>query len=366
MANGLEVVVARRASAPVVAVTLAARGGTSDAEPLGAANLAAFAGVRDGRHGLVETVGMSEYQWSDPAQLCRLRGCERKPVERARPAVRRRRFEPGRCWNRLGGRGLRSSARRAAVRAAFGARRPADAGGRVQGDAAGEDGFSRGRLPGGSGDANAWFERTWTPANSVLTIVGDVDPDVALLEAQSWMGWVGACREWLRLRPCPHRVRPPRPCHSSGWSGQTPSKPPCDSRASFRSRRAADFAAVHAPSPSGCRCGSIRHPARARRNVRIWKSGHGLAWPGATAAPRAPSRSEVLARVSALDAKGRGCARKGAPRSRRAGPTALARRRGVGLPVLPVVGLKLAPLRSSASPGCRRTPSSAIRPPWRH
>src|SRR5262249_25744396 len=42
----------------------------------------------------------------------------------------------------------------------------------------------------GPGDANAWLERTWTPANSVLTIVGDVDPDVALLEAQSWMaGW---------------------------------------------------------------------------------------------------------------------------------------------------------------------------------
>src|SRR5262249_45267130 len=67
LSNGLEVGVARRASGPVVAVTLAARGGSSDADPLGAANLASFAGVRDGRHGLVETVGMSEFQWSDPA-----------------------------------------------------------------------------------------------------------------------------------------------------------------------------------------------------------------------------------------------------------------------------------------------------------
>src|SRR5262249_46399579 len=60
--NGLEVVVARRASGPVVAATLASRGGEADAEPLGAATMADFAGVRDGRHGLVQTVGMREYQ----------------------------------------------------------------------------------------------------------------------------------------------------------------------------------------------------------------------------------------------------------------------------------------------------------------
>jgi len=40
----------------------------------------------------------------------------------------------------------------------------------------------------GPGAANAWMERTWTPSNSVLTIVGDVDPDAAQAEALQWLG----------------------------------------------------------------------------------------------------------------------------------------------------------------------------------
>jgi predicted Zn-dependent peptidase len=40
----------------------------------------------------------------------------------------------------------------------------------------------------GPGDANAWMQRTWTPKNSVLTIVGDVDLTAATALAASWLG----------------------------------------------------------------------------------------------------------------------------------------------------------------------------------
>jgi zinc protease len=189
LANGLEVVVARRASGPVVAVTLAARGGSADADPLGAANLAAFAGVRDGRHGLVDTVGMSEYQWSDPATsydayegasgnlsnaLARLFDVvDSSRVGAGTDAVVatyvRKRSE--RMFE------LPSAKAARQIRAAV-----------FKGTPLGRTASPQDIAGVGPGDANAWADRTWTPANSVLTIVGDVDPDVALLEAQSWMG----------------------------------------------------------------------------------------------------------------------------------------------------------------------------------
>jgi predicted Zn-dependent peptidase len=200
--NGLEVVVARRASGPVVAVTLAARGGDADAEPLGAADLADYAGVRDGRHGLVQSVGMREYQWSGAStSYLAYRGASgnlSNALGRMFDVVDSSRVGSGTdavvaLWNRQRAERLFAlPAQRAArqLRAALYAGTP----------------LARTPSPAdvakvGTGDANGWIERTWAPANSVLTIVGDVDPDFAVAAAGSFLG--GWKRKAPALPPVP-------------------------------------------------------------------------------------------------------------------------------------------------------------------
>src|SRR5262249_585718 len=63
--NGLEVVLARRPAAPVVAVTLASRGGRSDAEPLGAAERSDPAFVRSDWNWFGAALGVSGSRWID-------------------------------------------------------------------------------------------------------------------------------------------------------------------------------------------------------------------------------------------------------------------------------------------------------------
>jgi len=210
--NGLEVVVARRASGPVVAVTLAARGGEADAEPLGAAELAAYAGVRDGRHGLVQTVGMREYQWSGAStSYLAYQGASgnlTNALGRMFDVVDTSRVGTGTdavlaLWNRQRAeRIFNLPAERAArqLRAALHAGTP----------------LARTPSPAdvakvGPGDANGWLERTWTPANSVLTIVGDVDPDFAIAAAGSFLG------DWKRKAPA---LLPPQT-----GAGRSPDQP---------------------------------------------------------------------------------------------------------------------------------------------
>lgn len=187
--NGLEVVVARRASGPVVAVTLAARGGESDAEPLGAANLAYFAGVRDGRHGLVGSVGMREYQWSDAATsyISYEGGSGNLPNALGRLFDVADSSRVGTGTDAVVDLWVRQRSQRIfdlpSERAARQLRAALYGGTPLARSPSPQD---VGKV--GPGDANAWMQRTWTPANSVLTIVGDVQLDAAAREAASWMG----------------------------------------------------------------------------------------------------------------------------------------------------------------------------------
>ncbi|MGZ6076384.1 MAG: insulinase family protein, partial [Myxococcaceae bacterium] len=58
--NGLEVVLARRPTAPVFTATFLARGGTADGEPLGAVTFARYASPVDSSHGHPELFGISD------------------------------------------------------------------------------------------------------------------------------------------------------------------------------------------------------------------------------------------------------------------------------------------------------------------
>jgi zinc protease len=189
--SGLEVVLAARASAPVVAVTLVSRGGRTDAEPLGAAELAQISAyVHDTRDAFGGSIGVLSSRWIE-------RGSRVFQFEAANGNLENALAMMARTAESLYGVGApntgyrfwykeraiklfalpREKAEREIRQAVYGTSTLA----RVADPAELE------RIGGGW---TAWSERTLVPKNSVLVVSGDMDPVQAEAAVQRQLaGW---------------------------------------------------------------------------------------------------------------------------------------------------------------------------------
>ena len=199
--NGLEVVLARRAAAPVMAVTLASRGGRSDAEPLGAADLSDLAYVRSDWNWFGSALGVSGARWSDDStHVMQYQGADGNlanalamlkeavnsltvSVQFYDPyGVRARLFE---LPHRRDGRALQEAIHHGTLLA----RTASPAQVAKLSDSA----------------AKAWLDHTITPQNSVLAITGDFDPTLAEQAVREWL------RDWKANAPLPPPLAFPVP-----------------------------------------------------------------------------------------------------------------------------------------------------------
>jgi zinc protease len=201
LSNGLEVVLAQRPAAPIVAMTLVSRGGRSDAEPLGAAELADMAEVRSDRNWFGVALGVSSSRWvNDSTHVLQYQGGNgnlanglamlKEAVESLRASVHF--YDPWGAKARLfdlphrrDERALREVVHRGTALARTAS--PAEVS----------------KLS--DSVANAWLERTLTPSNSVLVISGDLDPAGAEQAAREWLG------DWKATAPAPQPLALPRP-----------------------------------------------------------------------------------------------------------------------------------------------------------
>lgn len=174
----LEVVLAARGAAPVVAVTLVSRGGRADAEPLGAAEVTQISSsVRDTRDAFGGSIGVLSGRWTERGsrvfQLEAANGnLENALAMLARTAESLHGFDSPNVgyhfWHKERFTKLFALARERAEREL----RLAVYGTSTLGRAAGPADLDRAS----GGGWNAWNERTLTPANSVLVVSGDLDP----------------------------------------------------------------------------------------------------------------------------------------------------------------------------------------------
>ena len=192
--NGLEVVLARRPAAPVVAVTLTSRGGHADAEPLGAAEVGQLAWLHDDRDWFGTSIGVLPSTWTARAsrgiQFESANGNLENALAMLRKAVDSLRVGDSTryAWDTkerfvrffaLPQSRAERDIRQAVYRDTPLARTatPQDVE-RVSGQA-----------------TNEWIERTLTPQNSILVVSGDVD----LAQAEGALGrWLG---DWKRSGP---------------------------------------------------------------------------------------------------------------------------------------------------------------------
>ena len=174
--SGLEAVLARRATGPILAVTLAAKGGESDAEPLGAANMAQYAEIEEAWHGIPWNIGASRAWWTESStsylQFRAASGNLDDALGMLRDAVNSMHVDS------VTDAAFDFSVKDRAQKAYDLPRNKAE-----------RDlvehihtGTPLGRTPSPSqygrvspGQANGWLEQTWNPANSVLTVTGDIE-----------------------------------------------------------------------------------------------------------------------------------------------------------------------------------------------
>jgi zinc protease len=174
--SGLEVVLARRPTAPVVTVVFTVRGGTSDGEPLGAPGFARYAQAVDTTHGQPEYYGISErtFPTRDTMTVQMLAGngnlanaigmlldevrslhvdtaVERYVDRELRSVYRKDWAFPGNAFDRAVWSAVYGSH-------PYGRTVPPDTWDKV-----------------GSGEAQRYLDRAFVPANAVLTIAGDLD-----------------------------------------------------------------------------------------------------------------------------------------------------------------------------------------------
>lgn len=187
--TGLEVVLATRRSAPLVAVTLTSRGGRSDAEPLGSAELVQLgAWVRDRRDTFESSTGLLSSRWTERgARVFQFRAANGN-LENALATLARtvESLEGGapdtgyHFWHKERLTKVfalpRQRAERELLRALYGSS-PL---GRVADPAELE------RLP--SDGPGAWNKRTLTPRNSVLVVSGDLVPTEAQAAVERQLG----------------------------------------------------------------------------------------------------------------------------------------------------------------------------------
>jgi predicted Zn-dependent peptidase len=188
--TGLEVVLATRRSAPLVAVTLTSRGGRADAEPLGSAELVQLgAWVRDRRGTFESSTGLLSSRWTERGsrvfQFRAANGNLENALAMLARTVESLRGGGGpdvgyHFWHKERLTKLfalpRQRAERELLRALYGLS-PL---GRVADPAELE------RLP--NDGPGAWNERTLTPQNSVLVVSGDLVPSEAQAAVERQLG----------------------------------------------------------------------------------------------------------------------------------------------------------------------------------
>jgi zinc protease len=186
--NGLEVVVARRPSAPLVSVTLASRGGDSTGEPLGAGELAQIAQQQRYDHGAPSKVGASRRGWRSRdagyMQFNAASGNLANAVAFVSDRVRWLHVDAGNSPRMLTEEletfrvlSLRSTAQ--AERSLW-----AEA---LKGSPSARQATSADLGKIGSGDVQDFIDRTLLPGSSVLVIAGDVDLDQAMQRAKDYL-----------------------------------------------------------------------------------------------------------------------------------------------------------------------------------
>lgn len=191
LASGLDVVIARRPTSAVVAVTLGLRSGSSDGEPLGAPLLANFAAPLDRIHGVPENYGIGVSTWdSRGTTYVRMRagnGNLDNALAILLDRVRSLHIDAGvewainyeyrdyyrQEWSRPGG-----AAQRALWSGVFQSH--------PLGRSVPPERFDKV----GAAETHEWIGRAFTPANAVLTITGDVELDKGERAVRAWFdGW---------------------------------------------------------------------------------------------------------------------------------------------------------------------------------
>jgi zinc protease len=191
LASGLEVVLARRPTSPIVAVTLGVRGGSADGEPLGGPLFADYASPVDHTHGNPENYGIGVSTWDGRgAAYVRMRAANGNldnALAILLDRVRSLHVDSGvewavdyqyrdyyrQEWNRP-----HEIADRTLWSTVFGAH--------PLGRSVPPETFNKI----GAGQAHDWIGRAFTPGNAVLTVAGDVELDKGERAVRAWFeGW---------------------------------------------------------------------------------------------------------------------------------------------------------------------------------
>jgi zinc protease len=185
--SGLEVVLARRPTAPIVAATLATRGGRSDAEPFGGPEFADFGAPTDRKHGIAANYGIGTrssvgrgsasviFQAAngnlDNALAILLDRLQSYHVDAAAQRFIDYQY---RHTYRLDWETPSATGRRTLWGAVFG--------NHPLGRALSPDRYEK--LS--TGEGNAWIDRAYVPTNAVLSVVGDFELDKGERAVRSW------------------------------------------------------------------------------------------------------------------------------------------------------------------------------------
>jgi zinc protease len=185
--SGLEVVLARRPTAPIVAATLTTRGGRSDGEPFGGPEFADFGAPTDRKHGIAANYGIAVGGFSgrgsasvtyraangnlDNALAMLLDRVQSYHVDAAAQRFIDYQY---RHTYRLNWETPSATGRRTLWGAVFGSH--------PLGRALPPERYEKLDV----GDGNAWIERAYVPTNGVLSVVGDFELDKGERAVRSW------------------------------------------------------------------------------------------------------------------------------------------------------------------------------------
>jgi len=191
--TGLEVVLARRSSAPIVTAVLAVRGGSSDGQPPGGPLMAQWASPVDHSHGAPELYGMTggRNAWKDTTTLELVAGNGNLPNALGILLDQARSLHVDTAVERYVDREYRSIYRKDYDRPHASFERA------VWSAVYGTHPFGRSVTPdvfdkAGAGDAQRFIDRAFVPANAVLVVAGDLKLEEAQAVVASYFGgWKG-------------------------------------------------------------------------------------------------------------------------------------------------------------------------------
>jgi zinc protease len=186
--SGLEVVLARRPTGPIVAVTLTTRGGRSDGEPFGGPEFADFGAPIDRKHGIAANygiaVGNSAGRGSASVTFRAANGNLDNALGMLLDRVQSYHVDAAAQWfidyqyrhtYRQNWETPTATGRRALWGTVFGSH--------PLGRALAPERYEKLDV----GDGNSWIERAYVPTNAVLSVVGDFELDKGERAVRSWL-----------------------------------------------------------------------------------------------------------------------------------------------------------------------------------